>query len=33
MQEKPFGWLEMQENIDKITIEKIFKAKLEDKAG
>jgi hypothetical protein len=28
MQEKPFGWLEMQENIDKITIEKIFQSKI-----
>jgi hypothetical protein len=27
-----FGWLEMQENIDKYTVEKIFKAKLGDKA-
>jgi hypothetical protein len=30
---KFFGWFKMQEDIGKITIEKIFKAKLEDKAG
>ena len=27
-----FGWLEMQENIDKYTFEKIFKAELRYKA-
>jgi hypothetical protein len=32
MQERPFGWFKMQEIMDKVTIEKIFKAKLEDKA-
>jgi hypothetical protein len=25
MQEKPFGWFKMQENMDKVTIENIFK--------
>lgn len=36
MQEKTFVWFQIQENIDKITIENIFKtkiAKLADKAG
>ena len=32
MQERYFGWLEMQENMDKYTIEKICNAKLRDKA-
>jgi hypothetical protein len=27
-----FGWLELQENMDKYTVEKVFRAKLRDES-
>jgi hypothetical protein len=28
MQERPFGWFEMQQTTEKITVENIFKTKI-----